>query len=271
MALRIETLVYTETPPIPRGIVERLTQIGGTNEFGEPLLRWEWGGTETWFRAGQQRFKYPSRKPLKRELRGYILWDTQKSEPCGYLKPGDATPPMAAHVILKPDMAWLAHGDNRWHLAEWYPPELLALDYDRSRYMSDPDTGQIVDMLGPFPARGQYRDTGIRLGACPDSAQLEFVEQAVRMRCEQAKGSWREVRPIEKARQQMIEYGRTPRKDAEEAAARAEMIRDSKEAGLYWIKWAKGKAAGWSLPAPSPNTSGIDRLVPGQFPKITNL
>ena len=181
---------------------ERLTRLCGVNEFDEPLLRLEWGGTAERWLAGAWRAKYraPSTSISKRLvawIEQHVLTGAQNLHPATSRAPV----PAKDHLML-PLIEQVEQADACWYLAEWIPPEKLGCSpvaWEQERWQKDA-AGKPLDVLGPFPARGQYR--GIVRLAGPQGEFIEADDARVFAYCEAlwsmrqqlaaTKGHWRE-------------------------------------------------------------------------------
>ena len=194
-----------KTVPEPAGrerAQEQITQICGVNEFDEPLLRLEWGGTERRWLAGDWRAKY--RAPGTTRQTRLLAW-VQHHLVTGAqtILPATAKAPDAAKDCLV--LPWIEESeqtDGRWYLAEWIPPEKLGEtpeSWERRRWVKD-KIGAPLDVLGEFPNRGQYRGVARLAGpqgefvAADDPRVIAYAQKLWQLHTQLAatKGYWRD-------------------------------------------------------------------------------
>lgn len=205
MSSLIQTVLKPENegtvsfPTVPENVLKDLLRIGGTNDYGEAKLQLVWGEAETWFSAGKFRLKYPVRTNIKR-LAGWNVINSITGEKEYY--PASIQPAVTPGVIVAPVFERIDVGYKGWVLQEWWPPEVVCIDWEENRYIKHPHTGEKVDMLGEKPIRGQFRflmyvddgqepPTPLRID---DHRFIETVELAVRLREVQgAHQSWRKI------------------------------------------------------------------------------
>lgn len=145
-------------PHLPAEVTERLTTLGGCNEFGWPLLCLEWGGDAIRFLAGNWRAKYRRQgpKPTEKRLVGWVGHNSVTQQQTHY-PPTINPPPAPPGCLILPLIEEVEHPDPFWYLAEWVPPEKLGPDtWELERWIRD-KAGRRLDMLGEFPGRGRYQ------------------------------------------------------------------------------------------------------------------
>ena len=196
-------------PQNPDAAQARLTALCGVNEFGEPLMRLEWGGNAERFLAGAWRAKYrmPGVKPQvmlvgwaeNQGISGQIV----KVHPASRKAP---TPGQPGNLI-QPIIEKHEFTDPFWYLAEWIPPEKMGdtpEQWEARRWQLH--NSKKVDLIGPFPERGQYR--GLLRFAGPKDEFIPVDDPRVFKTCEAlwqlhqqmaaTKGYWRDfMRPAE--------------------------------------------------------------------------
>lgn len=221
-----DILKRIEAPPLADHLGEELVRIGGRNPFGEPMLRFEWGGAETHFRGGRERFKYPIPGRKLKRLKGCVVIhpdgtaDFYAAETDPICAPGDVV-----------DLIYerLSAGVPRWFLAKWVPPDIIADGHDEHQY--EWINGQRVALLGERPGRGSYRPTGIRIetpsGAyCEPTAQTLDVIAALHRRFEE-QGGHRRLEADEAARLVQEQFDERARADEMVDAEFEDRHRDS--------------------------------------------
>lgn len=109
----METVTRQECPA---DITDRITGVGGTNPYGEPLFRVVWGFNRIVKMTGE----WPDTGAVEtREVPKYL--------------PG-----------------------NRWHLEMWRPPEEYGSPETWGKLGEEIVGCMTVDTAGPFPSRGEY-------------------------------------------------------------------------------------------------------------------
>lgn len=146
-------------PQNPSAAQARITALCGVNEFGEPLMRLEWGGTAERWLAGAWRAKYrlPGVK-AQTMLAGWTERQGVGGQQIFHPASMKAPKPQPGNLLL-PIVEKHEFTDPFWYLAEWIPPEKMGdtpEQWEARRWELDRN-GKRVDMIGPFPERGQYR------------------------------------------------------------------------------------------------------------------
>ena len=155
--------------PVPEWVNKALLRAGGTNKFGEPNFRAVFGQTETTFAWGQQRLKYPAVNINESELLGHDIHNAngtvhfvKGSKIPSKLRPGSFILPRYRKVKKEIGLPF-------WIIERWfdvteifYPTKYFFLPLHEAwekeiRWDYDEETGQQIDNMGPFPARGVYQ------------------------------------------------------------------------------------------------------------------
>lgn len=190
---------------MPASVQADLLRIGGTNDYGEPKIRLVWGEEATHFRWGKERLKYP----IKRKLRRLAAWNVvNTSTGAKFNFPAGPEPVFSSEYLIAPVWEDREIGYRGWILEEWWPPELVCLNWELNRWFQPrnefgkPD-GEPIDVLGEPPTRGQYRfvmycDDQDEVNPTPlditDHRLIEIVEAAIRLRVDQgAADGWRKI------------------------------------------------------------------------------
>lgn len=190
-------------PELPRDLVRALSDLGGYNEYGEPILKFEWGGDAVWFRGGRRRCKYPIPGPKPKKLTGCNVLQQRDGKLVFYAVGTD--PLVAPGDVIDQVYERLNAGIPRWFLVEWRSPEVLMSG--RAANQFDRIDGKRVDILGDLPERGEYRPTGLVFETqdgqyCPPTFQhLELIRK-FRDEIEASNSSIRE--PLDEHRAQAI-------------------------------------------------------------------
>jgi hypothetical protein len=141
-------------------IQERLTQIGGTNRYGEPNFRVVWGQDQTKIAMGAFHMKYI----IGRAVEKRPIYDEERK-------------------VWKVRATVTEIGLPRFVIENWLPPEYWDRDEWESRRNQFID-GELVDVLGPFPERGDYRhymtiETEDGKFKYPDDTDLDFIQEGL--------------------------------------------------------------------------------------------
>ncbi len=113
-----------QNPDVPRNIVVSLSGLG-KNPYGEPLYRCVWGNARMDWIGGK--------------------WENDKTD-AGLLLP--------PWVGVKKAPRYFGPGANRWHLEQWKPAPCSPEDWEK--HFTEFIDGTRVEMLGPYPSRGDY-------------------------------------------------------------------------------------------------------------------
>jgi hypothetical protein len=199
-------------PKVPDTVKAELLRIGGTNDYDEPKLHLVWGEEATWFRADKWRLKYPTSQKL-RCIKGWNVIDTSKKKRGEYRRYfTEKRPLVLPHLMVAPVYEDRELGFKGWVLEEWWPPEIVCVNYDANRWhLVKNDLGQVVkkiDLLGPPPIRGEYRflmycedEKGLPMSV-GDHRIIEIIEKAYKLREDEgAADGWRGMQSPEKALQ----------------------------------------------------------------------
>lgn len=106
---------------VPKDIQARLTQLGGKNRFDEPNYRIVWG---------------PSR----------LHWIGGKFEAAEF-----GLAHIGTHLAPK-------YGSDQWVLERWMSPEFYGGKEEWKRAFTKRIDGVEIDVLGPYPSRGDYEE-----------------------------------------------------------------------------------------------------------------
>lgn len=199
-------------PKVPKAVLDELERIGGLNDYGEPKLQLVWGEERTWFRAGKWRLKYPTKQKL-RVLVGYNVIDMsrkKKDKRRQYFV--ERRPVQLPHLLIQPVYETRDVGFKGWVLEEWWPPEIVCVNWDANRWHETKDhTGKTIkklDLLGEPPVRGDYRflmyceDEKGGPMSVTDHRLIEIIEKALKLRQDEAAADgWRGMQSPEKAMQ----------------------------------------------------------------------
>lgn len=198
-------------PKVPDTVKAELERIGGTNDYGDPKLQLAWGEEATRFRADKWRLKYPINLKYK-VLIGYNVTDLAKKrkgrKDAEYFT--EMRPRYGAHLLVSPVYQMREKGYKGWVLEEWWPPEIVCVNWDANRWYEQKDyTGQTIkkiDLLGEPPVRGEYRflmycedEKGLPMSV-GDHRIIEIIEKAYKLRQDEgAADGWRTMQSPEKA------------------------------------------------------------------------
>src|SRR5262245_25185410 len=199
-------------PKVPDAVKAELERISGTNDYGEPKLQLVWGEERTWFRAGKWRLKYPTSQKL-RVLVGYNVIDMSRKKKGEYHRYFTENRPIELpHLMIQPVYQTRELGFKGWVLEEWWPPEIVCVNWDANRwYLETNDLGEVVkkiDLLGEPPVRGDFRflmyceDEKDRPMSVTDHRLIEIIEKAYKLREDEgAADGWRGMQSPDKALQ----------------------------------------------------------------------
>lgn len=114
-------------------------------------------------------------------------------------------PPKSVTLLVSPVEETQDIGYKGWVLEEWWPPELVCLNWEKNRWWNAPD-GKRVDLLGEEPTRGDYRflmyceDEKGQPMSITDHRMIAIIERAIRLREDTgAPDGWRALQSPEKA------------------------------------------------------------------------
>jgi hypothetical protein len=145
--------------PVPEWFERALTRIGGQNRYGQPNFRVVNGQKATEFAWGAERIKYPAAF-LKEEKRvGYdVLRASGRKE---FFEKESEIPETSQGDVIVPLIIKFSTqiGIPRHIIERWVSPEDLGgrYEWEKNRFDYDIEKAELVDALGPFPERGQYR------------------------------------------------------------------------------------------------------------------
>jgi len=163
--------LHPEVIPAPQmgnHIAREIEELMPKNPFGEPQLVCEWGMTARCFRNGDPKAtKYVALHHLVKTTTwrrldpiagAYEYFDT-RDEAVNALNIR-----LLPHLEHKTTRQVRIYGPPRWFVAQWYPAERLTSSKKSwesirvGRFFNRKGEEVVFDALGPYPARGQYRE-----------------------------------------------------------------------------------------------------------------
>jgi hypothetical protein len=133
----------------PHWVVERITQVGGTNIYGEPNFRVIWGGNRTYQVTAKFKDVVTFNVPSAPEDPDRAFQESDR-------KAGIVTEVIDTRTLLK-------YHPFRWHMEKWCPPITYGSPKDWYENTWDPEIERHV--LGAYPIKGDYEHVFF-LGMC---------------------------------------------------------------------------------------------------------
>jgi hypothetical protein len=132
--------VTREQHVCPPEIQETLTRAGGTNQFGEPNFRAVWGYSRLGWMGGR-----------------WVDRDAQGN-------------PIRECFQLRQVPKAMPHSWNRWIIESYRGPEFYGARWlwEMQTRIKDPNSGAILQSLGPHPSRGDYEHSQTVEKACAE-------------------------------------------------------------------------------------------------------
>ncbi len=145
-----------ENQPRPRDVdydwwSKELSRIGGLNDYGGPNIRLAWGPEEERIAYGRRRKTF-----LAAVIKKMAYWMETRKDGTRIKHPASKQAPNCdVTSLLVPVYEEYDVAKSRWAFMEWWPPELVAFDWESNRYQwKGPER---IDILGPVPKNGMYR------------------------------------------------------------------------------------------------------------------